>query len=143
MRAFVGIGGHLDEGESWGQAVEREALEEACCPISLGDSAVTYWCRQETTPRPIAYRWNEPNRPLLVWTGHFPAASRAGAPSHPRDYRRRGLRAAALAEPIPCTEIPALLLMDHETLLHTYAAPRPLDELLARVRADHRRMPCA
>ena len=132
VRAFVGIGGHLDAGESWGQAVEREALEEACCPISLGDSAVTYWCRQDATPRPIAYRWNEPNRPLLVWTATFRLRRGPERQRIPVTIVAAVFRAAALAEPIPCTEIPALLLMDHETLLHTYGAPRPLDELLAR-----------
>ena len=71
VAAFTGIGGHLDPGERWTQAVVREALEEACCPVSLGDSAVTYFCEQERTPVPIAYRWAEAYRPLLVWRAVF------------------------------------------------------------------------
>ena len=39
-------------------------------------------------------------------------------------------RAAVLGRPTPCTEIEALLLMDQQTLLHAYAEPRPLSELL-------------
>lgn len=132
VRAFISIGGHLETGEGWAQAVEREALEEACCPISLGDSAVTYWCREEATPRPIAYRWNEPNRPLLVWTATFRLRRGPERQRIPVTIVTAVFRAAALAAPIPCTEIPALLLMDHATLLHAYGAPRPLGELLAR-----------
>jgi 8-oxo-dGTP pyrophosphatase MutT (NUDIX family) len=122
--AFVGIGGHLEAGEQWHQAVVREAQEEANCPISLGDSAVTYFCREGESPRPIAYRWSEPYRPLLVWTATF--------------NLRRGtatlvnavFRAAALGRPAPGAEIDGLLLMDQETLIRTYRAPRPLGELL-------------
>ncbi len=131
-RAFVGIGGHLDPGENWSQAVTREALEEACCPISLGDSPVTYWCRSADAPRPIAYRWDEACRPLLVWTAIFrlrrgPERQRVSVTIVSTVFR-----AAALTRPAPNAEIAALLLMDPETLLHTYAAPRPVGELLAR-----------
>jgi hypothetical protein len=131
VRAFVGIGGHLAAGESWGQAVEREAWEEACCPISLGDSAITYWCRQGVAPRPIAYRWREPSRPLLVWTATFRLRRGPQLQRIPVTIVTAVFRAAALGDPLPCTEMPALLLMDHRMLLDTYAAPRPIDELLA------------
>jgi hypothetical protein len=40
-------------------------------------------------------------------------------------------RAAALGRPTPSAEMYGLILVDRETLLHTYAEPRPLGELLA------------
>lgn len=126
VSAFVGIGGHLEPGEQWHQAVVREAQEEANCLISLGDSAVTYFCCEGQTPRPISYRWDEPYHPLLVWTATF-------------DLRRGTVtllnavfRAAALTRPTPGAEIKGLLLLDQETLVHAYQAPRPLAELLDR-----------
>ncbi len=126
VHAFVGIGGHLEADEQWHHAVMREAQEEANCPISLGDSAVTYFCREGENPRPISYRWTEPYHPLLVWTATF--------------NLRRGtatlvnavFRAAALGRPAPGAKISGLLLMDQETLIHTYLNPRPLGELLDR-----------
>ena len=131
-RAFVGIGGHLDPGENWSQAVAREALEEACCPISLGDSPVTYWCRPATAPRTMAYRWDEACRPLLVWTAVFKLRRGPERKRVPVTIVSTVFRAAALTRPAPNAEITALLLMDPETLLHTFAAPQPVSELLAR-----------
>lgn len=132
VKAFVGIGGHLDPGESWSQAVTREALEEASCPIALGDSPITYWCRPASVPQPIAYRWAEPCRPLLVWTARFKLRRGPAQQRVPVTIVSSVFRAAALDRPAPNAEISALLLMDGELLLHTYAAPRPLGELLAR-----------
>jgi 8-oxo-dGTP pyrophosphatase MutT (NUDIX family) len=131
-QAFVGIGGHLDPGENWSQAVTREAQEEACCPISLGDSPITYWCQPATAPRTIAYRWAEACRPLLVWTAVFKLRRGPERKRVPVTIVSTVFRAAALNRPAPNAEITALLLMDQETLLHTYTAPQPVGELLAR-----------
>jgi 8-oxo-dGTP pyrophosphatase MutT (NUDIX family) len=132
VRAFVGIGGHLDPGESWSQAVTREAQEEASCLISLGDSPVTYWCRLDGAPRPIIYHWDEPCRPLLVWTAVFMLRRGSQRQRIPVTIVSAIFRAAALTQPAANAEISALILMDPETLLHTYTAPRPVSELLAR-----------
>lgn len=131
-RAFVGIGGHLDPGENWSQAVTREAQEEASCPIALGDSPITYWCRPATAPRTIAYRWREACRPLLVWTAVFTLRRGPERKRVPVTIVSAVFRAAALSRPAPNSEITALLLMDRETLLYTYDAPRPVSELQAR-----------
>lgn len=131
VTAFVGIGGHLDPGESWNQAVIREAMEEACCLISLGDSAVTYLCRPNQTPQPIAYRWKEPYRPLLVWVATFPLRRGPAHERVPVTLINAVFRAGALSQPTPGAEVEALLFLDQDILLHTYAAPRPLRELLA------------
>lgn len=130
--AYVGIGGHLDPGEHWTDAVMREALEEANCPVSLGDSAVTYLCRQGQPPRPIAYRWSEPYRPLLVWTATFMLRRGPERQRVPVAIVNAVFRAAALCQPTPGMEVSALIALDPETLLYTYTEPRPLGELLAR-----------
>ncbi|PKO23925.1 MAG: hypothetical protein CVU38_01525 [Chloroflexi bacterium HGW-Chloroflexi-1] len=129
--AFVGVGGHLEPGEGWGQAAVREATEEANCPISLGDSAITYLCRQDQTPRPIAYRWEEPYRPLLVWVATFPLRRGPESQRRPITLVNAVFRAAALSRPRPGAEVNALILLDQETLIHAFAAPRPVSELLA------------
>jgi hypothetical protein len=131
VAAFTGIGGHLDPGERWTQAVVREAMEEACCPVSLGDAAVTYFCEQERTPVPIAYRWAEAYRPLLVWRAVFNLRRGPNRERVPITMVNAVFRAAALGRPVPSAEMYALFLVDRETLLHTYAEPRPLGELLA------------
>ncbi len=132
IAAFVGIGGHLDPGERWADAVTREALEEAGCAISLGDSPVTYLCRQDRVPRPIAYSWTEPHRPLLVWTATFNLRRGPEAQRVPVRMVTVVFRAAALGRPAPGAEIQALLLMDHDALLRTFHKPRPLGELLGQ-----------
>ncbi len=131
IAAFTGIGGHLDPGEGWTQAVVREAMEEACIPISLGDSAVTYFCQEDDIPRPIAYHWTEPARPLLVWRAVFNLRRGPNRELTPVTMINAVFRAAALGEPAPSAEMYGLILLDQETLLHTYAEPRPLGELIA------------
>ncbi len=130
--AFVGIGGHLERGEGWEQAVAREALEEANCPIAIGDSPVTYLCRPEERPCPLAHRWREPHRPLLVWIANFSLHRGPRRELTPVTMVTSVFRAAALGRPEPGSEIDALLLLDQETLLATYRAPQPLSALLAR-----------
>jgi 8-oxo-dGTP pyrophosphatase MutT (NUDIX family) len=132
ISAFVGIGGHLDPGERWVDAVAREAVEEARCPISLGSSPVTYLCQQDHLPCPIAYSWSEPHRPLLVWVATFDLRRGPEQRRTPVTLVTSVFRAAALGQPAPGAEIHALLLMDQDTLLYTYHKPRPLGELLDR-----------
>ncbi len=131
VAAFTGIGGHLEPGERWTQAVVREAMEEACCAVSLGDSAVTYFCQQDQTPFPIAYRGTEAYRPLLVWVATFQLRRGPERRRVPVTMINAVFRAAALGEPTPSAEMYGLILMDQETLLHAYAEPRPVAELQA------------
>jgi ADP-ribose pyrophosphatase YjhB (NUDIX family) len=132
IAAFVGIGGHLDPGERWEDAVTREALEEANCSISLGDSPVTYLCQQERLPCPIAYSWNESHRPLLVWIATFELRRGPDRCRVPVTLITAVFRAAALGQPTPGAEMHALLMMDQDTLRFTSHRPRPLGELLDR-----------
>ena len=131
VAAFVGVGGHLDPGEGWNQAVVREALEEANCPISLGDSAVTYLCRMDAAPRPIAFRWIETHRPLLVWVATFQLRRGSERQRVPVTMVNAVFRAAALGRPVPGAEVCALLLLDQDLLIKTFAAPRTMRDLLA------------
>lgn len=130
IAAFTGIGGHLDPGELWTQAVVREALEEACVPVALGDSAVTYFCQEDATPHPIAYHWVEPVRPLLVWRAVFHLRRGPNRERMPVTMVNAVFRAAALSQPAPSAEMYGLILLEPEALLHAYIAPRPLSELI-------------
>ena len=132
VMAFTGVGGHLDPGEGWGQAARREALEEANCPVALADSPVTYLCRQDSIPAPIAYKWREPERPLLVWRATFNLRRGPERQRIPVEIITAVFRAAALAHPAPGAEMDTLLVMDQATLLYTYETPRPLTDLQAR-----------
>lgn len=132
VSAFVGIGGHLEPGEGWSEAAKREAIEEANCPVALGDSAVTYLCRQDQPPVPIAYRWDEPVRPLLVWLATFNLRRGPQRQRMPVHFVNAVFRAAALGTPLPGAEVKALLLLDPETLLYAYEQPRTFGELAAR-----------
>lgn len=128
--AFVGIGGHVEPGERWTEAVIREASEEANCAVALGDSAVTYLCQEDRVPQPIGYVWHEPQRPLLVWRATFELGRGPERKRIPAQMVTAVFRAAALGQPRPGAEIGALLLLNQELLLQTYAAPCPLTELL-------------
>jgi hypothetical protein len=129
--AFVGIGGHPEPGEGWYAAMLREAMEDAACPIALGDSPVTYLCRQGQVPQPMAFAWQEEFRPLIVWLATLQMVRPPRGALTTVKLVNAVFRAAALARPEPAAELPALLLLDHDTLLHTYIAPRPCAELLA------------
>lgn len=132
IAAFTGIGGHLEPGETWSAAVAREALEEACISVALSDSPVTYFCQEGERPRPLAYRWAEPVRPLLVWRAVFQLRRGPNRELRPVTMVNAVFRAAALGKPQPSAEMYALIALDGDTLLHAYAQPRPLGELTAR-----------
>jgi 8-oxo-dGTP pyrophosphatase MutT (NUDIX family) len=132
VSAFVGIGGHLDPGEGWGEAARREAMEEANCPVALADSPITYLCRIEQTPVPFAYKWDEPERPLLIWLATFNLLRGPQRQRTPVEFVNAVFRAAALGQPAPGAEVDALLLMDQEMLLGTYEAPQTFESMQAR-----------
>jgi 8-oxo-dGTP pyrophosphatase MutT (NUDIX family) len=130
--AIVGVGGHLEPGEGWCEAVMREATEEASCQVALADSPQTYLCRQAQTPQPISCDWREPFRPLLIWQATFSLPRGPQKQMTPVNFVNAVFPASALAAPRPAAEVKALLLLDETMLLSTYAAPRSLAELLAR-----------
>jgi 8-oxo-dGTP pyrophosphatase MutT (NUDIX family) len=128
---FIAVGGHLEPGEAWFQAVQREAREEAGCEIALGDSPVTYLCGEAHSPEPMALRWSEPYRPLLLWLATFPI-QRGDAPPRPISFVNAVFRAAALSAPAPSSEMRALLLLDWDLLRTCYTKPLTWEEVQHR-----------
>jgi 8-oxo-dGTP pyrophosphatase MutT (NUDIX family) len=131
-RSFVAIGGHLEPGEGWYAAVQREAREEAGCKIALGDSPVTYLCRDGYVPQPIALQWYEEYRPLLIWIATL------SLPREPQHALRSVtmvtavFRAAALSRPHPSGEHTSLLMLDWDVLREVYSRPLMWADLRAR-----------
>ena len=130
--AFVGIGGHLEPDESWCAAVSREAVEEACCEVSLQDSPQTYLCRQGEEPQALYYSWTESVRPLLVWLATFRLARGPQRVLTEVNFVNAVFRVGARTAPLPAAEMTSLLTMDQAALLAAYAYSRRADDLLAR-----------
>jgi 8-oxo-dGTP pyrophosphatase MutT (NUDIX family) len=129
---FVGIGGHLEAGESWGEAVRREAQEEAGVAVDLLSPAETWLLREDDVPQDItaALTWPDAPRPLFVWSAVF----RFGPPSN--QQVRHFVNAVFEAtlpddvEPHPSAEVPAILALTEAQLRQTAIHPTPLGTLL-------------
>jgi 8-oxo-dGTP pyrophosphatase MutT (NUDIX family) len=129
---FIAIGGHLQAGEGWCAAAQREAHEEAGCDVSLGDSPLTYLCQADQVPTPVALDWHEPYRPLLIWVASITLQRAGDAAPHPVTMVNAVFRAAALDRPFPADDMATLLLVDWETLRDLHVAPRSWAALTAR-----------
>ena len=129
---FVGIGGHLEVGESWIEAVRREAQEEASLAIDLLSPAETWLLREGETSQDItdALTWTDEPRPLFVWSATF----RFGSP--PNEQTRHFCNAVFEAvipddvQPRPAAEMPAILALDAAQLRQTATCPISLGTLL-------------
>jgi 8-oxo-dGTP pyrophosphatase MutT (NUDIX family) len=129
---FVGIGGHLEAGEDWGQAVRREAQEEAGVEIDLQAPAETWLLRDDDAPQDITadLSWPDAPRPLFIWS----AAFRFGPPSD--EQVRHFVNAVFEAtlpddvEPHPAAEMPAILALSEAQLHQAAIHPIPLKALL-------------
>jgi 8-oxo-dGTP pyrophosphatase MutT (NUDIX family) len=129
---FVGIGGHLEDGESWVEAVRREAQEEAGVAIELASPAETWLLTENNAPQDItaALTWPDAPRPLFVWSTMF----RFGPPGN--QQARHFVNAvfeAALSddvEPHPAAEMPAILALGETQLRQAAIRPVPLGTLL-------------
>jgi 8-oxo-dGTP pyrophosphatase MutT (NUDIX family) len=130
---FVGIGGHLEPGETWTEAVCREALEEAGLRVSLRSPRHTYLLRDEGAVQDISetLEWPDSPRPLYIWSAQF----RFGRP--PNEHSRHFVNAVFLgdvpddARPYPAAEMPAILAVSEAQLRQAALRPVPLDNLLA------------
>jgi 8-oxo-dGTP pyrophosphatase MutT (NUDIX family) len=130
---FVGIGGHLEPGETWTEAVHREALEEAGLHVSLRQPERTYLLREGSAAQDISatLEWPDPPGPLYIWSAQF----RFGRPPH--DHVRHFVNAVFLAhvpddaQPRPRAEMPAILAVSEAQLRRAAAHPMPLADLLA------------
>jgi 8-oxo-dGTP pyrophosphatase MutT (NUDIX family) len=130
---FVGIGGHLEPGETWTEAVRREAMEEAGLHVSLRSPEETYLLRDDGTVQDITstLEWPDSHRPFFVWSAQF----HFGRP--PNDQVRHFVNAVFVAsvpddaQPRPAAEMPAILALSEAQLRQAAAHPVPLIDLLA------------
>ena len=133
LTRFVGIGGHLEPGETWGEAVRREAIEEASLHVSLCQPERTYLLREGDRAQDItlALEWPDPPRPLFIWSAHF----FFGRP--PNEHARHFVNAVFLADvpdaanPCPTAEMPAVLALSEAQLLQAAVRPVLLSDLMA------------
>lgn len=133
LARFVGIGGHLEPGETWAEAVRREALEESGLAVTLLSPESTYLLRDDGTIEDITavLDWPDPQRPCFIWS----AVYRFGRP--PNEQARHFVNAVLLAaapddaEPRPAAEIPAILALTKAQLRRAAVHPISLADLLA------------
>ena len=132
LARFVGIGGHLEPGETWSEAVCREAVEEADLCVSLRSPVQTYLLQdggvvQDVTP---VLEWPNLPRPLFVWSARF----RFGRPpnEHVRHFVNAVFEAVAPDEvqPRPAAEMPAILALSEAQLRQTTTGALALEDLL-------------
>jgi len=133
LARFVGIGGHLEAGETWAEAVRREAAEEAGLDVTLLSSEVTYLLRDDGMVQDISTTldWPDPPRPSFIWSAVF----RFGRPPH--EHVRHFVNAVFLAtvpddaEPCPIAEMPAIVALSEAQLHRAAVHPISLGDLLA------------
>jgi 8-oxo-dGTP pyrophosphatase MutT (NUDIX family) len=113
LARFVGIGGHLEPGETWGEAVCREAVEEADLQIVLCSPEKTYLLREGGVVQDVtaALIWPDAPRPRFVWSARY----RFGRPPnvHERHFVNAVFEAVAPGDALPCpaAEMPAVLAL--------------------------------
>lgn len=130
---FVGIGGHVEAGESWRQAVLREAREEAGLEVSLVAPAATYLLDDDDTVIDVSAKldWPDSPRPCFIWRA-------AQGLERPSREHAAGLLTAAFAavapddvKPHPLAEVPAILAVSETQLRRAAEQPVCLRDLLA------------
>ena len=137
----AGIGGHLEAGESWAQAVRREAREEAGVHITLRSPGETWLLRDDGTVQDIttSLEWPTLPRPLFIWSARF------GPPAGGRSrYFVNAVFDAALArdvEPHPAAEMPAILALTKAQLHEMAERPTSLEKLLSEGAALWEQLP--
>lgn len=133
LARFVGIGGHLEPGESWSEAVCREAMEEAGLAVTLVAPQATYLLRDDGTVSDISQvlDWPDPVLPYFIWSARFTF----GRP--PDERTRHFVNAVFLAvvpddaRPQAAAEMPAIVALSEAQLRRAARRPLALEELLA------------
>ena len=130
---FVGIGGHVEPGESWGEAALREAREEAGLEVSLVAPEATYLLDDDGTVTDISTMldWPDCPRPWFIWSVD------QGLGRVPQEHAFHLLTAAFAAvvpddvEPRPLAEMPAIVAVSEAHLRRGAGQPVCLGDLLA------------
>jgi 8-oxo-dGTP pyrophosphatase MutT (NUDIX family) len=129
---LIGIGGHVEAGETWAQAVRREAHEEARLDVTLLAPDRTLLFGIDGIARDITAELEcSPPRPLFIWSTIF----RFGRP--PNEKRRHFVNPVFLAtasanrEPDPGMEVPGILAITDLQLRDAAQEPVTIGDLLA------------
>jgi len=122
---IIGVGGKREPGESFAQAVMREAHEEAGVGIEIRASRQTWLFRPDAAPSTVDIE--DRPRPLYIWDR--PITLGAGVPARP--YFCVVYQGVTRGDPAPSGEIPALVYVTRRGVqLLARGLPVKLAELL-------------
>lgn len=137
----VGIGGGQEPGESLGQAVAREAREEADVELRLLPARRTLWVKGQQPAEVCDLRAELSGEaaPLLIWQRRLELRGEDGVP-YSVDYINAVFEAELLGQPRAGAEIPGLLWLTPELFLRMRSGPVAFDQL-RRLGGDYQGSP--
>jgi ADP-ribose pyrophosphatase YjhB (NUDIX family) len=128
----VGIGGHRAPGETWSEAVQREAREEAGVEIALVSSPETDLLGPGDAHRRMALDWPGHPSPRLVWQATYQFQDRSTGQAILRTYVGLVFQGRVVrGTPRPGAEVPGLILLTGGQLLALAWEARPLRQVVA------------
>ncbi|MGC8837233.1 MAG: NUDIX domain-containing protein [Anaerolineae bacterium] len=128
----VGIGGHRAPGETWSEAVQREAWEEAGVEVALTSSPETDLLGPGDAYCCIALAWPGHPCPRLVWQAAYQFQDRATGQAVSRTYVGLVFQGRIVrGSPRPGAEVPGLLCLGERHLLRLSQAALPVHQVVA------------